>query len=88
MGKQPLCCCLQVRYLKGKTNLPAELFSRFDLVDRLCLRFIKYLQRGAALIEDQRSTLTIIPKLGRLDSESECYKIRLSVRIPWWSKWN
>jgi hypothetical protein len=37
MYQQPLHSRLQVRHLKGKANLSADAFARFDLVDRLCL---------------------------------------------------
>ena len=54
---------LQVRHLQREPNRSAEALARFDLVNRMGLFFVEYLERGLAHIEDDGPPLIARPDL-------------------------
>ena len=70
MCEQSLHRELQVWHLKRKPNLPADAFSRLELVNRLCLCFVKNFKRSIAHVEDERVSIPFVPNGGGFDAEA------------------
>jgi hypothetical protein len=69
MRKEPLHCCLQIWNLERKPDLSANPLCRFQFVNGACLRFVEQLQCGFAHIQDQCTTLAIVPESGRFKTK-------------------